>query len=425
MRQGRRRLSRQVMTLARVLAAVVAPIAVVDHEAVASPLGKTSTSHAVEAIPIAVFGHDDRSALPKSLEGFGRSIGLLIDGQGRAICSAFCVSDRVIGTAAHCLFPGAQRDPSSVTVRANARPSSQVSSGYERTTRLIETPELASFQFRLEKGGPLNVGVTSRLAGASTKTVARYVVRGGGAGKAVDVGAISSGEPSSNDRTIDASRDWALVRTAERVCQGRSLTVADASARQITALKAKGRLFQVSYHRDVADGALTHSGPCRDTRTFTATTRKEIRSNFASPNDLVLHHCDTGNASSGSPLLTIAGGLPTVVAVNVGTYVQTRLMLREGRVVHRYRANPIANTAVAASAFQPLISVLADAKIIASRRGLKHLQTALRRRGFFSGPTDGVFKIETRRAILAAEDHLGLPQTGLPTKAIHRRLVRD
>ncbi|MEO0798179.1 MAG: peptidoglycan-binding protein [Pseudomonadota bacterium] len=411
------------MALAGVLAVVVGPTAIVKHSAVASPLGQKWASGAVEVVPVAVFGRDDRTPLPASFESFSRSIGLLTDGRGRAICSAFCVGNRVIVTAAHCLFPRALRALSSDAVRASAKPSLQFSSASEQTPRLIEIPKLSSLHFRLRHDGTFKDQMRTRLAGASTETVARHAITGEGATIVGGAGPVRSGGSRSEEGTIDASRDWALVRIADPVCAGHTLTVADASSRQVSAFNAKGRLFQISYHRDVADRALTHSGPCQHTRTLTAATRKEIRSNFASPDDLVLHGCDTGNASSGSPLLTIAGGLPTVVAVNVGTYVQTRLMLREGRIVHRYRATPIANTAVAASAFQHLISVLANAEIIISKQGLKQLQTALRRRGFYGGPRDGVFRVMTRRAILAAEDHLGLPVTGLPTDTIHARLL--
>ena len=56
------------------------------------------------ARPVAVFGSDDRVVLGDKIAGLGEKIGLLYDRQSRSVCTAFCVSDRVIATAGHCVF---------------------------------------------------------------------------------------------------------------------------------------------------------------------------------------------------------------------------------------------------------------------------------------------------------------------------------
>src|SRR5262245_33771997 len=51
--------------------------------------------------PAAVFGKDDRVGLPPRYSSLRNSIGLLFNVQARTVCSAFCVADNVIATAAH------------------------------------------------------------------------------------------------------------------------------------------------------------------------------------------------------------------------------------------------------------------------------------------------------------------------------------
>ncbi len=39
------------------------------------------------------------------------------------------------------------------------------------------------------------------------------------------------------------------------------------------------------------------------------------------------------------------------MAINVGTYVRSKVLMQNGDVVHRYKSDTIANTAVASGAF--------------------------------------------------------------------------
>lgn len=86
-------------------------------------------------------------------------------------------------------------------------------------------------------------------------------------------------------------------------------------------------------------------------REFASAPATMIEREFANPEHLLLHHCATGAASSGAPLLIDGADGPEVVGIGVGTYVISRVALEGDRVVHRYSSDPVANTAVSATAF--------------------------------------------------------------------------
>ncbi|MEL6298914.1 MAG: peptidoglycan-binding protein [Pseudomonadota bacterium] len=302
-----------------------------------------------------------------------KSVGLLFNNDARTVCSAFCVADNVIATAAHCLARG----------EGKARVS------------------LSTFRFAL-KGLPGEP--SSRLAGAPRGAVRNHLVSG--------LGSTAGGAP------VDASRDWALVRLAQPICEGSALQVSSRTPRAISALAGSQRLFQVSFHRDVADWSLSYSNPCPPPGEKAKISKRDLAREFGAHDDLVLHQCDTGGASSGSPLLMLIQGKPRFVGVNVGTYVQTRLMMRAGKVVHRFRADPIANTAVAAQAFADHVGVLSAAQVLVTRAEVRALQTGLLRAGYNVGVADGSFGPLTGAAILAFERDAGLAPLGIPRRRV-------
>ncbi|MEO1719268.1 MAG: peptidoglycan-binding domain-containing protein, partial [Pseudomonadota bacterium] len=119
------------------------------------------------------------------------------------------------------------------------------------------------------------------------------------------------------------------------------------------------------------------------------------------------------------------GGLPSVLAINVGTYVQTRLMLRGGSVVHRFKATAVANTAVAAVAFKRFVPALITARVLSKPAERKRLATALEARGFLVGATQPVDEPTLRAAILSYQRHRGLLPDGLATQRLLSTLLRD
>jgi protease YdgD len=114
---------------------------------------------------------------------------------------------------------------------------------------------------------------------------------------------------------------------------------------------------------------------------------------------------------------------PAVVGINIGTYVQSRVLTQKGQVIHRSRSESIANTAVATAAFQAAVRTFPEAEILGTRAELRALQGLLAELGHFHGRKDGRFGRESRAAITSFERAGGLPVTGLATTSLLKRLT--
>jgi hypothetical protein len=330
-----------------------------------------ASSHPRTAIPVAVFGDDSRKPLPRRLRSLQRSIGLIYNNKARSVCTGFCIADNIVATASHCLFRTA---------------------GERR-------PRLGDFRFVLRA---LNNQPSTPIAGSHYRSPAQFVVAG-----------------SRNLRVeppIDATRDWALVRLAKPLCRGGVLPVARPNQQQKADIHKQDGLLQVSFHHDFADWRLAFSGPCSTLPIDGEMKRKRIERDFTDPDALLLHTCDTGGASSGSPLLIRGPDQRlTVVAINVGTYVQTRMLLDRGKVVRRYKSDSIANTAVSVTAFIPAMDVFSRARILERPDKIRALQAGLKSQGLYGGQIDGTFGPETRQAIQAFVGNPASEAAGLPT----------
>jgi protease YdgD len=328
---------------------------------------------------VAVFGTDDRAALPAGRSALRSSIGLLYEGRSHSVCTAFCVGDDIIATAGHCLFRTAGERP----------------------------PKLQGFSFRLQ---PLTgSGASSRIAGSERNAEAQHVVAG-----------------SSKLRVnppIDAAYDWALLRMRDPICKGRALPISRQPESELIKLSAAQRVYQVSYHRDFGNWELAYGAPCPIRRSFGGADWGAISKDFVDASHVILHTCDTGGASSGSPMLIDGPGGPEVIGINVGTYLQARVLTQRGEVVHRYKSEMVANTAVGASAFRSAFETLSRADIIATRAGIKELQRLLSAQGHDSGAPDGVYGSRLNTAIRGFERSEGRGETGLATVALLKRLA--
>ena len=329
---------------------------------------------------VAVFGPDDRVLLPDSYRDLKKSIGVLFNSRSHTMCTAFCVADDIVATAAHCIF----------------RTSGE------------RAPSTDGFIFTRPGAGR---GERAVIAGAGRKSSAQHVLAG--------TAELSVRPP------IDAARDWALVKLGRPACQGRTLPVRMLSSDEIIREAAAKRLFQVGFHRDFLAWQPVYSKPCEAGRSFGGSDWKSVERDFAQPGHLVLHTCDTGGASSGSPLMVDTPSGPEVVAINVGTYMQARVLIEDGEVVHRSKADAVANTAVGAEAFAGKLEAFRQAAILQSGPSMRALQVELKSRGLYSGPLDGVFGTQMRRAILDYERSVGLIETGVPTAALLRRLEEE
>jgi protease YdgD len=324
--------------------------------------------------PVAVFGADERGPLPAKLRSLQDRLGMLFNLRARTVCTAFCVAEDTIATAGHCLYRTA---------------------GERR-------PRLSDFWF------------------ARNYDTARDYAHIAGGGSAQNV---ASGSMRLNVRPpIDASRDWALVRLSRPVCSKGVLAVRALSGDEVIAAARDGRVFQVSYHRDFKPWKLAYSRPCTVARSFETADWTTIAQDFAEPEALILHTCDTGGASSGSPLLIETPSGPEVIGINVGTYVQSKVLMQDGKVKKRLRADTVANTGVSAAAFADRLDAFRQAAILSTRAQVSELQRLLQRRHLYTAAIDGAYGPLLRTAIEAYEKVEGLPVTGLATQALLRRL---
>jgi protease YdgD len=113
------------------------------------------------------------------------------------------------------------------------------------------------------------------------------------------------------------------------------------------------------------------------------------------------------------------------VAINVGTYVQSKVVMQNGQMTHRQRAETVANTAVNAEAFADKIDLLRSALILASGAPIRDLQAHLRQYKLYTGRLDGTYGPALRAAIESYERAHTLPVTGLATRGLLLRLASE
>ncbi len=321
--------------------------------------------------PVAVFGADQRVEVPQSLRSVTGKIGVIFDRRSRSVCTAFCVGPGTVATAAHCLYRTAGEKP-------------------------LQLTDLA---FRLSGNR-----ATTRIAGADSG--------------APEANVVSGSTRLSVHPPIDATRDWALVRLAQPVCKAGYLKISPHSVKDVMRLAAKGRVYNIAYHRDLPEWRPMLGRPCRVRRSFEEAPWSTIRRDFANPSQLLLHTCDTGGASSGSPLLVDGADGPEVVGINVGTYEQSKVILLNGEVVHRFKSDDVANTGVNAEAFAGTLAAFRDADLLATSRDILRLQDALAAHGLYKGARDGRYGPALKAAIESFERAAAMPITGLATRPL-------
>ncbi|MCF6198275.1 MAG: peptidoglycan-binding protein [Hyphomicrobiaceae bacterium] len=324
-------------------------------------------------VPVAVFGKDQRKNLPRTYNKLDRSIGLLHNPRTNVLCTAFCVGPDIIATASHCLF------------------------GRRKRSKLY----ISSFLFKLKTKGRKRQ-LYSRMAGYRSSLSRQYIIAG--------TTRLNRKPP------IGAARDWAIIRLAQPACRNSWLKTLPLSLVKLEAAARNKKVFQVAYHMDYRNWQIAYSRSCSIHRNFGGLSWKSIKKHFSSPRSLILHQCDTGEASSGSPLLMDTPRGPVVVGINVGTYQQREIIVKNGRILRRTRFKTIANTGVSAGAFSRKIAFLQQAKIITNRFELKRLQIALKERGLYLGTIDGIYGARTSAAIKAFEKRLNRASTGLATR---------
>ena len=305
---------------------------------------------------------------------------MIYNERSHTVCSAFCVADDLIATASHCVF----RTKGETAAAAGA-------------VRVLTARE---------------PGIPSRFAGSANRGSAQQIVAGSTG--------ISTKPP------IEAARDWALIKLQGPACRGQALPVAALTPDEVEKEAVAGRLYQAAFHRDFGRWSMAYSQPCFAGRQIEGQSAAQLNErDFTDALNLVLHTCDTGGASSGSPLLVETINGPQVVAINVGTFVQSRVMLEQGIVVRRLPASPVANTAVSAIAFAGKLEAFAVGQ--RTDVGGRPAHAAAASGGGWAACRAGQrpVRCEAARGDRAVRDAAGLPALGLPTRALLEKLGRQ
>ncbi len=324
----------------------------------------------------AVFGTDDRVTPPPRYAPVSDQIGLFFSNQSRTVCTAFCVADSIIATAAHCLAQVGGK-PAPLRDFMFAR-------GYDR---------LREF---------------ARIEGHATGSTAQNVMHGDFRHRV---------RPP-----IDAANDWALIRLNRAACPANGIPVTPISTGDVINEAKAGRVFQLSYHRDWTQWKLAYSKPCSAARDFKTVGWMSIAPDFLNADQMVLHQCDTGGASSGSPMLLESPKGVSVIGINVGTYVQSKIMTDKGQVTLREKAETVANTAVNASVFAAAVEAMKAATILPTGQPMRDLQERLTARNLYQSRIDGTYGPLLKSAIEDYERQSRLPVTGLATAELLKRL---
>ena len=328
----------------------------------------------------AVFGKDDRVSVPPQYETIAARVGLLFNNRTQTVCSAFCVAENVIATAAHCIARGQPKNAVRFEDFTFAR-------NFDRTNDLSKIEGIAS------NSAPQNI-VTGDF---------KLRVR----------------------PPIDAVHDWAIIKLQRKGCSAGGLPVQALPFEELAAESVAGKIFQISYHRDWARWRPAYSKPCAVARNFDSVTWPMISPDFLNPEKMILHTCDTGGASSGSPLLLDGPDGPVVIGINVGTYVQSKIVTQSGQVTMRQTSETVANTAVSAQVFAGQVQAMRNAIVLPSGRPIRDLQERLKLLGYYSGPIDTVYGPTLKSAIEAYEAAANLPVTGLASRQLLSRMVEE
>ena len=233
---------------------------------------------------------------------------------------------------------------------------------------------------------------------------------------------LAGGQSLSTAPPIDATKDWAFIRLSRPVCSKGGFDIEPMPVEQVIREALAGRVFQLSYHKDFKQWQPAYSKPCQVERTFGTVGWNTIAPDFNAPEHLLLHTCDTGGASSGSPLLIETPQGPKVIGINVGTYVQSKGTAPHQLATTKGMGEAIANTAVSATVFAGTLKTFRTAHILGAVEPMKELQERLKAAGHYTGPIDGTYGPALKMAIMAFEASARVPQTGMASEDVLSRL---
>jgi hypothetical protein len=335
------------------------------------------------ALPAGISGSDDRTPDLGSLAPLRPAVGRLLVPAGRGEvreCSAFCVDERWIMTAAHCL------------------------AGLSRLPRRV--------RFLLTDGD----GRQRRVA------ILRSAADSAGWGGIV--GGVAFPAPQSRT-SIRPDRDWALLPLARPACRQvipvrspRALSSARARTKARTGeIAPPGSLAVLAHHGDRGHARLLATRGCGLAHNPDA---RALRLHL--PPGVILHDCDLTFGASGSPLLWLGeNGHAVAIGVNVAIFERNLLRALPARNADDGGGDDgfVANMAVSAAVFAATVEALRqEGPPLTTPATIARLQRLLRASGHDPGPVDGILGPRTRRALIAFRRSQGMQPVALATPVI-------
>ncbi|MEL6746388.1 MAG: hypothetical protein AAFO79_01035 [Pseudomonadota bacterium] len=282
---------------------------------------KTADGHRVDRVdrvPRGVFSPDDRGFVPSWYAKEAAGVGALLSRVERSKCSAFCVGDRLIASAAHCLLRNLAKRQAAGTLPAETGPAE---------TGPTET-------------GPADTVLTD-MARSFT-----FVLQNPVATAKIKIGAIGT-TVLAGRAPINTVDDWLLAELSAPVCRGRVLNIGGDSGRP---------LALIGHQQDRRNG-LSFAANCDGSLHRLGTKAASITGQFLQPQDLVFHDCDAAGHASGAPLFAVGAGQSlTVVGIHSGSFQR---VFRDRRTGRAFQA--AINVASGLRAWRPALDALLTA----------------------------------------------------------------
>ncbi|MCP5084010.1 MAG: trypsin-like serine protease [Alphaproteobacteria bacterium] len=321
-----------------------------------------------------VFGKDNRVRLPSEYSHLKNKIGFLHSRKGRFGCTASCVAQDTILTAAHCIFG-------------------------RRGKKSTKAPDDLKFYLPHSLNGHYNSARVWHVG----DYLPRNVLTGVG------------GRRTVSGRNVNA--DWAYAKISANVCKLGSLKIKSLPMGKIAKAGKDNKLLEVAFHGDREFGkTLLFTNKCRVKGVTTKRRRRSVAKT-------IKHTCDLRPGASGSPLLMKLEGQLTIVGLNVAERSTRRYLRRGKKIIKYYKRKAAHNVAVHPSTFIRQLDQIAPAKIVLSARHMETFQRSLKERKLYTGKIDGVFGPATRNAIRKYERSISEPVLGIPTEKLLERIA--
>lgn len=298
-----------------------------------------------------VIGKDNRKQVPENLQHLRLSIGELYVSTTNLRCTATCVRDRMIATAAHCVY---------------------------RQSNLERLDETYPAIFRLPKSAD------SKQSWLRTRAHPPSGMETGETG-------MSGNYASERDVVLSFPEDWAFVYLAEPICKGRTLEI-ESQKRPFRGQRVR-EIHLIARHHDRTEEGFLYQR-CR-LRPKTRRYLGHYRSLFARAKNTVIHDCDIGKGSSGAPLLRITEQGATIVGVNAGSFRVTWTWRTRSKKRTRTRSRVRrSGVGVKLPRFGP------NREQINYDDYIKPVQQELARLGCYAGKADGDWGPKSRTALI-------------------------